>query len=250
MKVKTTFIRGALGVGVIMGLLTFTSAALASTLTTFHGQDDGAPTTGPFPNSSAAQSAFETAASAFGSLNTITYEGLATGFYSPINAAPGVSITLTGTNFGAGYSGITNITYGNLYGFNTTPGGSQYLGTSGDTETFNFTDPTNSFGTWITGIQTVFTAALTINFDDGTSETLAIPVNTNGGAEFFGFTDTASFASVTLTDTSNQGTDAWGIDDTTYNTPATTPIPEPSSLFLLGSGVLGLAGAVRRRIKA
>ena len=102
-----------------------------ATIQTFVGQDDGAPVGGPFPNSVAAQAAFEAAAATFGSLNTITYENLAVGFSSPIAAAPGVSITLNAPNFGNGFSGISNTTFGNLDGFNTTPGGSQWLGSPG-----------------------------------------------------------------------------------------------------------------------
>src|SRR5437899_2509881 len=91
-------------------------SASQATIVTFVGQDDGASVSGPFPKSNAAQNAFQTAAAAFGTLNTITYEApLATGFYSPIAAAPSVSITLSATNFGPGISGISNITLGNLF---------------------------------------------------------------------------------------------------------------------------------------
>ncbi|HTV09988.1 MAG TPA: PEP-CTERM sorting domain-containing protein [Candidatus Aquilonibacter sp.] len=227
-------------------MLLISSGSAFASISTFSGQDDGASTTGPFPNSTAAQAAFETAALGFGSLNTITYENLAVGYYSPFTAAPGVTVTLnTPTNFGDGFSGISDTTLGNLYGFNTTPGGNQWLGFPGGSATFDFADPTNSFGTWITGLQTYYTSTITITFDDGTSETLDVPINVNGGAQYFGFTDTTAFDSVTITDDSD---DAWGIDDTTYNAVAATP--EPSSLFMLGTGILGLAGAVRRRIKA
>jgi hypothetical protein len=155
---------------------------------------------------------------------------LAPGYYSPIAASSGASITLTGTNFGAGFSGISNFTHGNLYGFNTTSGGSQWLGFPGGSATFTFATPTHSFGTFLTGLQAVFTAGgLTFTFNDGTPETLTPPINANGGAQYFGFTDTSAFTSVTIT---NLTPDAWGIDDTTYNHAALTPEPGTAVLWL------------------
>ena len=176
----------------IAGAVFVTLALCASTsqasIIVFQGQDDGAPTTGPFPNSDAAQASFETAAAAFGSTNTITYENLALGYYNNlIAAAAGVSIALTGSDGGAGLSGISNTTLGNVYGFNTTTGGANWLGFGDGTATFTFATPTNSFGTFLTGLQTFYTAqgVLTITFNDGTTETLTPTVNVNGGAVHF-----------------------------------------------------------------
>ena len=64
-------------------------------IVTYSGTDDGAPTSGPFPNSTAAQATFEGAAAAFGPLHTITFEGIPTGDPHTLNAAPGVTINWT-----------------------------------------------------------------------------------------------------------------------------------------------------------
>ena len=223
-----------------MALLLASSYAMAGTINQYTGSDDGASTTGPWPNSSAAQTTFLGAA---GSTSLLTFEALSVGFSNTINAAPGVTIALNAPNLGCDYSGICNATFGNLYGFNVTTGGANWLGFPIGSATFSFATPVTAFGMWITGVQTVFTSTFTLTFDDGTAQTLNLPINTSGGTSYFGFTDTASFSSITITNLSN---DAWGIDDVSYSSQST--VPEPSSLLLLGSGVIGLAGLLRRKL--
>jgi hypothetical protein len=222
-------------------LLCAATFAFAGTITPYTGSDDGASTTGPWPMSSAAQAAFLAAA---GPTTLVDFENVALGYYTPIVPNSTVSIDITGPNYGAGFSGISNTTFGNLYGFNITTGGSQWLGVPTGTATFNFASPVTAFGLWLTGVQTVFTSTFTLTFDDGTAQTLNLPINVNGGTTYYGFTDTASFSSITITNLSN---DAWGIDDVSYSSSSTTT-PEPSSLMLLGSGVVGLASMLRRKM--
>jgi hypothetical protein len=240
---KSQVSHGLLTAGVVLIASILCTSTSRAAIVTFVGQDDGAPITGPFTNSDVAQSSFEAGAMGFGTLNTLTYESLAVGFYSPI-IAPGVTITLSAPDFGAGFSGINDTTMGNLYGFNTTPSGDQWLGFPGGSATFTFSSPTNSFGTFLTGLQQIFsgTSGLVITFNDGTPETLNPPINVNGGAEYFGLTDTSSFTSLTITNTTN---DAWGVDDTTFNG-SPSAVPEPTSLTLVATG-LGFAGLVLRR---
>jgi len=216
----------------------FTTYSMAGTITVYSAQDDGASITGPWPNSAAAEAAFM---AAIGSSNLLNFENLPLGYYTPVNG-PGVSIGLSSPNYGDGLSGISVTTFGNLYGFNTTPGGAQWLGFPVGTAGFSFSAPQNYFGIWLTGVQTVFTSSFTLYFsDDGghTLTTLNLPINVNGGTAYFGFTDTATFPEVWITNLSN---DAWGVDDLRYHA-----TPEPSSLLLLGSGLLGIAANIRRK---
>jgi PEP-CTERM motif len=227
---------------VLLASMFWASTSKAGTIAIYQGQDDGvgAP---PYTNSDAAQASFLAAAGGYGGTVTETYEELATGYYSPISVAGGASIALSAPDYGDGFSGISADTNGVLYGFNTTPGGSQWLGFPGGSATFTFATPTNSFGTFLTGLQTVFTNSedglldFTFTDSDGTVQDLEPTINVDGGAQYFGFTDTATFTSVTITDLSD---DAWGIDDTSYNSGPSTGVPEPGTLGLLGLGLLGL----------
>ena len=74
-------------------------------------------------------------------------------------------------NDGCNYSGVCNGTNGNLYGFNITTGGSQWLGDVIGTTTYAFAKPITAFGLYLTGVQTVFTTTFTLTFNDGESET-------------------------------------------------------------------------------
>jgi PEP-CTERM motif len=63
------------------------------------------------------------------------------------------------------------------------------------------------------------------------------------------FTAVATGSSTLLTFTSENDALYWDLDSVSVVTqPSTSPVPEPGSLMLLGTGVIGLAGAVRRRI--
>jgi hypothetical protein len=222
-------------------LLLVATSAVAGTITPYTGSDDGASTSGPWPNSSAAQTAFLAAA---GSTTLVDFENVALGYYTPIVPNGTVSIDLNAPNFGDGFSGISTTTFGNLYGFNVTPGGAQWFGAPAGTATYNFSSPMKAFGLWLTGVQTVFTTSFTLTFNDGTAQTLNLPINTSGGTSYYGFTDTTAFSSITITNLSN---DAWGMDDVSYGA-GSSSVPEPSSLLLLGSGLAGLAGVIRRKL--
>jgi hypothetical protein len=212
-------------------------------ISTFVGSDDGAPTSGPFTDSATAAASFDLVAGTFGPLTTATFEGLPVGYQSSFTAAPGLNVSLGVSD--NGYSGVLDSNNGNLYGFNVTPGGSNWLGFSGGSATLSFAGGTHAVGFYLTGVQSIFTSTITLTFNDGTTRTLNAPVNDDGGAAYYGFTDSKSFSSVTISDISD---DAWGIDDVTFSGAKVSAVPEPTSAALLIAGLAALTGcAVRRK---
>ena len=100
----------------------------------------------------------------------------------------------------------------------------------------------------VTGASTAFSDIFAVAFTS-TSVTF-----TSNGDQFFAgpaiinnvFTidSTAALGSITYTaETANEGILTGSIDG-----PAGTPIPEPSTLALFGTGLLGLAGVARRKL--
>jgi len=216
-------------------------------ITAYSGEDVGASPPGPYPNSNAAAATFDAAATLFGPETIITFEPpTPLGAFSSLSFAPGV--TLTGSNISAGEQTIINTPLGtpvSVFGFNTTPGGSQWLSLFGGSATFNFATPVNYFGAYLTGVQLGGEA---FQFtDSGGSESVAIP-NPGSGAEFVGFTDTNSFSSVTI----NVGGDIVGVDDVRVEGPAisSSTTPEPSSLAMFAISVLTGGGFLRRRLRS
>ncbi len=228
-----------------LALVCLIGASAQAGIVTYSGQDDGASTSGPWPNSASAESSFLPAAAGFGPVHTETFDSLAVGLgaFGGTFSIPGASVTLV-TPYNDPFGGVSTTVLGNLYGFPIS--GANFLAFDDGTGTFNFTKPTNSFGFYTTGVQTVFTTSLTVDFFDGTSQTLNLPINVDGGASYFGFTDTTPFASVTIT---NISFDAWAIDNVSYNFSA---VPEASTwaMMLAGFAGLGFAGyrSSRKRV--
>ncbi len=222
-------------------LLAFSVALLTGTsfagITIYSGFDNGAGSP-PHPNSDAAAALFDAAT---GSLPIITFESAPLGPYSSLVVAPGV--TLTGTNSNKGNQSIIDTPGCSpaLCGYNTTLGGKQWADVNGGFITFTFSTPISSFGAYFTGVQI---AGDSISFFDGSTQTIPLPVDSySGGTAFVGFVDTnANITSVTI----NASYDIIGVDDVRYGAPAAAP--EPSSITLLGSGVLGLSGMLRKRL--
>ncbi|MGP8271493.1 MAG: hypothetical protein ACLQLH_15610 [Terracidiphilus sp.] len=241
-------LRSAGRLAFVLGALSLATLYLSAAPITYSGYDLNAGPGGPFTNSNAAYSSFAAAA---GSLNTITFESSPVGSFSSLTAAPGVTVTGADASGNNLYVNNTPNYAGDpsLDGFNTTPGGANYIEDLAGYATFSFATPIDAFGAYLSGVQLYFYQDK-ITFSDGTSETINVPGVTDGtgSVDFVGFTDPGkSISSVTITSGAGGYGDYIGIDDVSYNLPGTvTPEPSTEVLMLTGCLALGLLMWKRR----
>ncbi len=241
------FGRAVVGFGFLMAA---GSAAVAAPIVTFYGADNGAGPGDPRPNADAALAAFAAAA---GPITLINFTGVAAAV-NPANVtiSPGVTLTVTGNQEGGVRTGNSLLT---ALGFDSSSsrGNGSWLqmlpfqDTSGSLATFTFASPIESFSAIFTGTEVNFPGDITVSFNDGAAQSLAVAKTPlGGGVVFFGFDDPgASITSVVIsTGATTRARDVFGIDDIRFA--QTTVVAEPMSLALLGSGLLWL-GLVRRR---
>jgi len=220
----------------------------------YTGEDIMATTSSPHPVSAAAAASFDSAITALGGGSLITFESAPLGSFSSLTVAPGV--TLTGSDLDGNNQTIRDTSnlpgFPTLDGYNTTPGGANFVEVQAGTLTFTFANPIQAFGAYFSGIQTVFFSD-TITFSDGSSEQIFIPgagtSSSAGALSFVGFTDVGkSITSVTLNAGSlSTGADFIGVDDVLFQTVPTTPVPEPGAIVLLLTICVLLALGVRQR---
>lgn len=235
---------------VVAGVLLSGQAVSAAQI--FSGQDDGAAIGSPYVNSRAAEAAFLAAAGATGTVHTETFENAPTGYYSPV-VTDGLSISFDMPDLGSGFSGVNSSSFGSTYGFNTTEGGSKWLGFPGifgSSATFQLSSPSTAFGFYTTGVQNVFTASITLGLLDGSETVFNLPLNQLGGVSYFGIVDTTGFTSVKINQVNYAGyVDLWGVDDISFVT-TSAPVPEPQVWMTLIAGFGMVGWSSRRRRKA
>ncbi len=236
-----------------LGFLALSWGVAAATPVNFTGEDLGAGPGSPHPSSSAAATAFGLASAALGVVSTITFESAPVGAFTTLTVAPGV--TLSGANYNGGHQTILNSpafpVAPSLDGFNTTPGGSNFAEMVGGSLTFSFTNPVDSFGAFLSGVQTYFYQD-TITYSDGTTQVINVPgtgtSNSVGALDFVGFTDAGKkISGVTIySGNASSGADFIGVDDVQYGVATPAATPEPESLMLVLTGLGGVGAAYRR----
>jgi hypothetical protein len=250
MKLKVIPLVAALGLA-----LSLVQPSEAGLITIYSANDAVTSTAGSWPNSDAELSVFQTAAGMMGTISTHGFGNQTVPSCSGHFGNGNVDWSYTGSFVTCPTAGVAGVTNQQLAGgstkngFATLNGGgsnANWLGIEGGSLTLTFlSSPTKSFGSYFTGLG----VPLTVTFNDGSPESIIIPAGpSSGGVEYWGFTDTAGFSSITISYQTPcaigaPSCDNFGMDGIVFN----NSIPEPATLALFGLGLAGLAASRRRK---
>lgn len=209
---------------------------------TFFGEDLGlgeGTALSSWPNALGAQTAF------YSNLTGITTEDFEGMSYGDNVATFGSGLTATLT--GGGY--VNTVTSG-TNGVGRYPISGDNYWESGSSFTITFSEEISAFGFYGIDIGD-FNGQVVLGLTGGGTSTINIGNSTNiagGSVLYFGFYDLIdTYTSISFTNTAS-GVDYFGFDDFTVGTIENIkPVPEPGTMILFGIGLLGLAGASRRK---
>lgn len=252
--------------------LSFAGVGARGEYTTFTGIDPGAAPGQAIPNSQNAESRFAVAATKLAPLTSPSFANMSLGSPSGTAAAsivPGVSVSLSGTSPGLVWTDQNGVKHTYIYGI-TDAAHSPYTAATGYSVTsggkylefvpqlpvkneswsasidFHFQSGISAFGVYLTGYGDVGNP-LSVSFNDGLNESIAIKGSAKGGAEYFGFVDPgASIHDIIFTETgsSNGSEDVFGLDGVSYAIkPQAQTVPAPSSIVLAAIAFASLAVA-------
>jgi hypothetical protein len=119
-------------------------------------------------------------------------------------------------------------------------------------------------GFQLTGLKGVTSAVLTGDLDDDFNVTFNLTSVTVTPASWRGVTESSRtipyyLGTLTIKSLYAPGTVEYSLDDSYGNfcgdvkgpkDPGTSPVPEPSTLLMLGTGLLGAAGSLRRKLRS
>jgi hypothetical protein len=190
---------------------------------------------------------YATFAAAASGLTTLNFNSVAPA--DPLgNVNIPTSLTLNSATFSAGPNGSDNLLFvlgADAFGFGVPAFSAESEGTNANP----FNDLLITFASAQTAVGFDFIVSpgtVTITLSDGTVVTVANP-NNPPTPTFFGVTGSTGITSIDISTPESLASLSMNVTDVFF-TPAVSAVPEPSSLALLATGLLGVGGALRKKL--